>query len=215
MRINIENKWFSDPRRNLLIQRLGSSFLADGIWLQAILLAQEYWGQDYALIPEKIFSLFEHNDALVDCCLVEKRDGGFYLCGSKEHLSWVAERRAAGRNGGSSKRKQNEANASKTKQTLPSSSSSSSKDKYNYINTNTSPRMEEHNAEPNYDTMAQTCLQAIQRYGPDDSVALKKFVGEELFSQIAKSIGWASVREIKRDHWAAPNLAKKLSGVLT
>lgn len=58
---------------------------------------------------------------------------------------------------------------------------------------------------------ARMALLAVQKFGPDESKALKKFVGDDLFREIQSAGGWQSVREMKRDNWAMSNLAKRLS----
>jgi hypothetical protein len=53
-RINIEEKWWTDPRRSKLGQLLGNPFFAESVAASAWRLAQEYWEKG-ELIPGHIF----------------------------------------------------------------------------------------------------------------------------------------------------------------
>lgn len=134
-RINIEECWWSDPRRMKLIELVGT-FAADGIAINAWRLAQGFWAKG-ELVPLSIWKHLQANDKLIEANLAEVREDGVYVRGSSQYLDWVKERRRAASAGGKRsaqkrpKRKQStQANAEQTqangKQTQASGSSSSS-----------------------------------------------------------------------------------------
>lgn len=128
-RINIEDCWWTDPRRSALIRTLGDEELADGVVSKAWRVAQEFWKHGRKLVPKSIFETLRHADKLLGVGLAEIRGDDVYIRGSSAYLEWIAEKREAGRKGGlakARKRKQPVADASKGKQTLPSASYSSS-----------------------------------------------------------------------------------------
>lgn len=136
-RINIEQVWWTDPRREKLGNLLGSLLLADAVIIRAWKLAQDFWGNNRGLIPTHVFETLEANAKLIQANLAEVREDGIYVRGSSQYLDWVNERREAGKKGGeksakkrSEKKQIPQANAkqssSKTEQTQPSSSSSCS-----------------------------------------------------------------------------------------
>jgi hypothetical protein len=133
-RINIEEKWWSDPRRKQLIKLVGSEELADGICINFWRLAQSYVQDDRkAVIPDKVFQALSSKTYLTEANLTEKHQNGFYVVGSEELMGWLANKRQNGRKGGlkraaqaASKTEMSQAKPSKRKQTQPSSSDSSS-----------------------------------------------------------------------------------------
>ena len=138
-RLNIEDCWWTDPRRSALAERLGGDALADGAVVRAWRLAQEFWKHGRALVPKNMFDLLKFGSHLIEVGLAEIREDGVYIRGSSAYLDWVAERREAAKRGGkksaekrSSKRqpkskqtqpnaKQNEANANQTQPSVSGS----------------------------------------------------------------------------------------------
>lgn len=136
-RINIEQVWWTDPRREKLANSLGSLLLADAVVIRAWKLAQDFWGNNRGLIPKHVFETLEANANLIQANLAEVREDGVYVRGSSQYLDWVTQRRDAAKRGGqksSEKRTQNkqkpQANAkqtsTKSKQTQASGSISGS-----------------------------------------------------------------------------------------
>lgn len=107
-RINIEDKWWTDPRRQLLARALGSEALATGVFFCAVRLAQEYWRKGQSLIPFKIWEHVEHHVSLIEYGLAERRETGVYLSGSEEWFEWIDLRRDAARKGGAKRSEQAE-----------------------------------------------------------------------------------------------------------
>lgn len=99
-RINIEECWWSDPRRSKLIKLLGDEDKADAQALRMWRVAQEFWVRGKALVPHKVWATLEANSKLIEANLAEEREAGIYVFGSSEHFDWVLERREAGRLGG-------------------------------------------------------------------------------------------------------------------
>jgi len=126
-RINIEDKWWSDPRRNRLIDKLGNSKLVDGLMVQLWRYSQNHNGE-----PFEWKGILEENEAqalaCVGLCLLAE-NGTIYVKGSSEAHEWLNKRRESGRKGGQNgtgERKNRYLAQAKRKQTQASSSSSSS-----------------------------------------------------------------------------------------
>ncbi len=132
-RLNIEGKFFRDPRYLCMSSKLGPA-TALGTAVLAWRLAEEYWVKGQ-LIPEKVWKFFEHHEVLAECGFATKEENGWYVSGTKTHSQYRIERSESGRTGGrisaqrardSKGRLMSKQTPSKIKQTQPSSSSSSS-----------------------------------------------------------------------------------------
>lgn len=127
-RINIEECWWTDPRREKLAELVGGPMMADALAIRAWRLAQEFWGDGRQLIPPHVFSTLEANAKLIQANLAEEREDGIYVRGSSQRLEWHAIRREAARVGGlksaEKKRKKVKQTPSKLNQTQPSHSHS-------------------------------------------------------------------------------------------
>lgn len=100
-RINIEECWWSDPRRSKLIRLFqGDTNQADGLAVTAWRLAQEFWKNGKQLIPVAHFESIEANSKLIEANLAEARTDGIYIRGSSQYLEWVADRKRAASEGG-------------------------------------------------------------------------------------------------------------------
>lgn len=129
-RINVEDKWFCDPRREILKEKVGR-LKADGVALNFWKIAQEYYRLE-TIIPKEVYFECENAREFLEARLAEDREDGVYIKGSRELFDWIHQRKEAGKRGGlakASNAKQNLAKGGKGKQSLPSSSSSSSKEK--------------------------------------------------------------------------------------
>lgn len=117
-RINLEECWWSDPRRDLLARHIGNQDLTETVVIRAWRLAQEFWTKG-KLIPWPTFSALLGADALVKSGLAQIRDSDqadskpiqaeskqclddcyVYVRGSSEYLNWVREQRIKGASGG-------------------------------------------------------------------------------------------------------------------
>lgn len=99
-RINIEQVWWTDPRREKLGKLLGDLLLADAIAIRAWKLAQDFWGNNRGLVPSHIFETLQENSKLIQANLAEVREDGVYIRGSSQYLDWVAEKRESAKKGG-------------------------------------------------------------------------------------------------------------------
>lgn len=99
-RINIEDCWWTDPRRSKLARILGDERLADGSAVRMWRLAQEFWKDERKLVPSHIFETLDDHQALVGCGLASLGDDGYYVRGSSQYLEWVIEQRAKSKKGG-------------------------------------------------------------------------------------------------------------------
>lgn len=99
-RINIEECWWSDPRRTRLAKIMGDPRLADALALSAWKTSQQFWIKDRAYVPLKVWTAIEDSDKLVEVGLAELREDGVYVSGSSLYHEWIVEQREANRAGG-------------------------------------------------------------------------------------------------------------------
>lgn len=104
-RINIEERWWSDPRRIKLNIRLGEG-TADGVFLIATRLSQDYNGEAFdarkSLDPEWIAALLKSG-------LASGSPEAFLVAGAEKHHEWIKKQRdSASKGGRATKRKINE-----------------------------------------------------------------------------------------------------------
>lgn len=81
-----------------LIELVGT-MVADGAAINAWRVAQEFWSKG-ELVPKSIWQHVQANANLIQANLAEEREGGIYVSGSSQYLSWVAERRRSASAGG-------------------------------------------------------------------------------------------------------------------
>ena len=87
MRINVESEWFSDPRRTRLADIVGNFYLADGLAINAWVLAFHFW-KKRELIPHHAWSGSGLPESLFECGLAENRPEGIYVRGCSSHFEW-------------------------------------------------------------------------------------------------------------------------------
>lgn len=95
-RINVEDELFADFRFQDLCSTLGDIEKALGKMVRLWIVAQKYWVDNQALIP---FQVFEKGpwQACLNAGLVEKKDTGYYVCGSEKQFSWLVKASEAGK----------------------------------------------------------------------------------------------------------------------
>jgi hypothetical protein len=135
-RINVEDDWFDDPRREILAGLIGG-VAADGVALRMWRLAQTYYRAGL-LVPVELFEKVPHAKEFEAAGLAARSEGGVYIKGQRDRFEWLKKRAESGKRGGEKSRpnsvkksddapgKQTKANESKSKQMEPSSSTSSS-----------------------------------------------------------------------------------------
>ncbi len=99
-RINIEDCWWTDPRRERLTDLIGGALLADGAAIRMWRLAQEFWRHGRGLVPAHIFASLPHSTELVTSGLARSDKANVYVCGSSQYLDWIHDRTKAGQAGG-------------------------------------------------------------------------------------------------------------------
>ena len=100
-RINIEECWWSDPRRSKLIRLLGGDEeRADGAVIKMWRTAQEFWKRDHQLVPRRVFEALQSASELIEAGLADDRGDYIYVRGSSEYLEWVKDKTEAGKLGG-------------------------------------------------------------------------------------------------------------------
>ncbi len=92
-RINIEECWWTDPRRSALTVIFGSEELADARALRAWRLGQDFWKHGRQLVPKTLFDLLPGASNLVRVGLADVRESFVYVRGSSAYLDWTAEKR--------------------------------------------------------------------------------------------------------------------------
>jgi hypothetical protein len=197
-RINIEQCWWTDPRREKLGLLLGSMLLADAVVIRAWKVAQEFWGNERGLIPKHIFATLEANANLIQANLAEEREDGFYIRGSSQYLEWVTERRRAAREGGKksaeNRSKKAKQTPTKSKQTQASGSiSGSNSDSISDLDSGGIARTAKAVAPIGQNLIAHYCDEYKKRYGvnpvirPQDARLLKT-AGDSLGSDKVKAL---------------------------
>jgi len=90
-RINIEEEWWTDPRRLAIGSVIKNQDKADGQWWRLVHTAQSYWcdhKHPRSLIPKNIFTNSLFHPVFIKIGLVIEKEGGFYLSGSEKHFEW-------------------------------------------------------------------------------------------------------------------------------
>lgn len=107
-RINIEDRWWTDPRRKALVRICGSEEYADGLAINLWRLAQnkEYLTSDGSFIPDTVMDDWQETSKLIEAKLIQKQGNSYYVKGSTESLCWLNERRSNAAKGGASKSKE-------------------------------------------------------------------------------------------------------------
>ena len=72
-RINIEDCWWIDPRRSLLAKKIGSEELADGAFIRACKLAEDFRIENRGLVPIEIFKTIPYHKEIIDAKLAVVR----------------------------------------------------------------------------------------------------------------------------------------------
>ena len=138
-RINIEEEWWTDPRRDLFILACNKNEEeADGCALKFWLLAQEFW-RHRRLVPAPKFMRLRYAQEFISAGLAEIKKEFVYVRGTKEKHEWLAKYSDNGKKGGLAKAKRyrlkllvnspSEANSVAIASSSSSSSSSSSNTK--------------------------------------------------------------------------------------
>ena len=99
-RINIEECWWTDPRRSALCRLIGDEELADGLMGKAWRLAQEFWKRDRKLVPKALFETLREASRILEVGLAEIRGDSVYIRGSSTYLDWVNSQKDFGSAGG-------------------------------------------------------------------------------------------------------------------
>ena len=98
-RINIEEVWWSDPRRERLGSLVGGMYMADAVIIRAWRVAQEFWKRGQ-LVPENVFNTIEHAPSIIQAQLGEVQANGVYVRGSSQYFDWAREAKSnAAKNG--------------------------------------------------------------------------------------------------------------------
>jgi hypothetical protein len=107
-RINFEDEWDNDPRRKNLIRLFVADsstveyaeFIADGLAKALWKFAQFHVTAEGAVIPRSTFKQMQAHSKLIEAGVVTEVEDGYFVEGSKRHLSWLHKKKAAGAKGG-------------------------------------------------------------------------------------------------------------------
>lgn len=147
-RLNIEEHWWTDPRRFKLIEILGNNDeaedRADIAMIRVWRVAQEFWKHGRRPIPTPVFMKIRNAQNILDVGLAKHDGARIYAKGSSVSFRWLIEAQVSGTAGGlasgESRRRKNEGKSKGSRREVePSSSSSSSSS-----NTNTIAQRVEH-----------------------------------------------------------------------
>jgi ribosomal protein S27AE len=100
-RLNIEDEWFDDPRRDDLARKIGA-IEADGVAVRMWRLAQTYF-RTGKLLPTDIFERVPFAKEWEEVGLAERQIDGVYIKGQKERFAWLGARSEAGKIGGATR----------------------------------------------------------------------------------------------------------------
>jgi hypothetical protein len=103
-RINFEDEWDNDPRRKNLIRLFVADsstveyaeFIADGLAKALWKFAQFHVTAEGAVIPRSTFKQMQAHSKLIEAGVVTEVEDGYFVEGSKRHLSWLHKKKAAG-----------------------------------------------------------------------------------------------------------------------
>lgn len=98
-RINVDDKWLKDPRRDDFVKAVGDSDRADGLTVRYWRLGQEAHAQG-KLVNKKQFMRMPFAKEFMACELAEEREGGIYIKGTKRRAKYLVAKIEAGRKGG-------------------------------------------------------------------------------------------------------------------
>jgi hypothetical protein len=100
-RINLEDSFWFDPRREYLIRLLdGDELRAIGACVKLWRLGQEYFKRDQKPIPESAFKFASLPDELFQAEFAERQADGIHVKGAQEHFGWLISKIENGRRGG-------------------------------------------------------------------------------------------------------------------
>lgn len=100
-RINIDDKWFLDPRREILREKLKQSTrYIDGLMVEVWRIAQHYYKTNRVGIPVSIFEKIQEAKEILDSDLAHRVNEFVYLKGSKECFNWLVQSVQSGKLGG-------------------------------------------------------------------------------------------------------------------
>lgn len=176
-RVNTEEKWWTDPRRQALISKIGIA--GDGVALRAWRLSQDYWSDGRQLVPIDLFKSLPHWSEFIESGLAEVSDGLVYVKGTREYHEWLPKKVESGRKGGASKAASKKlalsstpvALSSKGWHSVPSSSYSSS---FSKKNTNTARAIlkTENPIKPeDFKKLAEEWRRTLNHYGRGENLA--------------------------------------------
>lgn len=109
-RINIEAEYRASQRRTDLAVKVGGAFLADGIYVNMLALAEPYWYPAQRPIPLAAWRAARMPDALLECGFAELIDLGEFgqfvsVLEAKKQFEWRFKRAEGGKKSGKERAK--------------------------------------------------------------------------------------------------------------
>lgn len=99
-RQNIDEEWKTDPRRKLLVKRLASERLADGVRVELNWLILDHRGKP---IPIKKFKFIEDYEVMIECGLAEVDGDLVRIAGADRYNEWFEKQKENASRGGKAK----------------------------------------------------------------------------------------------------------------
>lgn len=88
-RINVDECWWTDPRRGVLQDLVGRRF-ADAIMVELWRLSQDFWKQEKRAVPSVVFLRLPEAEAVIQAGLARRISDDFiYVCGSEKYHEWI------------------------------------------------------------------------------------------------------------------------------
>lgn len=99
LRINVEDKLFTDYRFKALARILGNEWTAIGMCVSFWKASAKHWAEDGALMSKRQFEI-EGFGPVLEVGLAEEREDGIWAKGTADYLDWARQRHEARAAGG-------------------------------------------------------------------------------------------------------------------
>jgi len=97
-RINVDDELHAEKGFKRLVRKLGDEDRAVGMLYRFWRIAQDYWGDEMALMPREEFDA-EGFDPILECGLAETRETGVYAKGAEGRFAWYLQKCRASKAG--------------------------------------------------------------------------------------------------------------------
>lgn len=204
-RQNIDDDWKTDPRRNALSKRLGSTRLADGMRVEINWLILDHKGKP---IPLKKFKFIENYEDWIECGLAEIRGEEVYISGADRYQEFFDKQNEFVKKASEAGKKSAEVRKKKYGTAQPKGGKGAKKPKVNRTEPN------ENRTEPNFSSSISSSISfslkeevntSVEEYEIESSVIdawFSAYDAEWLTREIKKAVAWlkANPKRKKKDY---------------